>query len=252
MPWVVWPPIGSPGERMQRRDFQKMDLSDKVAIVTGGRKGIGRAIAESLARQGARVAVCSRDVSDADPGKPALPGMIAAFKCDVRKHDQVQAFIGAVLQKWGQVDILVNNAGVGHLAEFDELNVDQWLETIETNLSGAVYACMAALPALKRSRGQIINICSRSSRNPNPRGTFYNASKFGLLGFTDALAIDMMKWGIRVSSVLPGPVATEFGNIPTADWQLVPEDVADAVVYAVGTRRGVHNSTIELRPARPS
>lgn len=233
-----------------------MDLFKKVAVVTGGTKGIGRAIAEALIKHGVRVAICSRENKSLDEALSALKqnpdADIAGIRCDVRQHDQVLSLIDFVMAKWGQIDILVNNAGVGHLAQFEDLTVAQWHETIETNLSGAVYACMSALPALKSSRGHIVNICSRSSRNPNPRGTFYNASKFGLLGFSDALAIDMMQWGIRVTSILPGPVATEFAHIPSAEWQLLPSDVADAVIYAVGREPRIHNTTIELRPARPS
>jgi 3-oxoacyl-[acyl-carrier protein] reductase len=224
-----------------------MDLTNKIAVVTGGTKGIGRAIAETLAARGVRVAVCSRMAQDSFGN-----ANIAVFKCDVRKYDQVQSFIDAVGAKWGQIDILVNNAGVGHLADFDELTIEQWIETVETNLNGAIYACKAALGMLKQSRGHIVNMCSRSSRNPIARGTFYNAAKFGLLGFSEALAIDMMKWSIRVSTILPGPVATEFGNAPTAEWQLTAQDVADAVVYALSNPSRIHNTTIELRPARPS
>lgn len=230
-----------------------MDLAGKAAIVTGGSTGIGFAIAAHLAQRGVRIMMCARHGTDVDAAVARLGGdkaKVMGRSCDVRDLDEVTAMVDATVGAWDRLDIVVNNAGVGHLGSFEDLTVEQWHDTIDTNLTGVFNVCRAALPALKASGGHIVNMGSRSSRNPNPQSIFYTASKFGLLGFSEALALDLRRHGVRVTSILPGIVATEFAGVGVQPWQLLPEDVAKAVADVLSFDARVLPTIVELRPAR--
>lgn len=225
-------------------------MSKKIAIVTGGSRGIGRGVAEALLKEDWKVWICSRDPKQA---VQEMSGQIEGRPVDVRSQEQVDAFVKEVLDADGRVDLLVNNAGLGRFAAVDELTGDQWREVIETNLNGPFYFLRAVAPALKRQgAGWVINIASLAARNPFAGGAAYNASKFGLVGFSEAAMLDLRKHGIRVASILPGSVSTEFrGGEGKADWKLQPADIAAMVLHLVSYPDNALPSLIEMRPSRP-
>jgi 3-oxoacyl-[acyl-carrier protein] reductase len=234
------------------------DLRDQVAIVTGSTKGIGRAIAEALADAGAHVVVSARDARAVEEAAAGVgrrgPGRALGVPCDVRDPAQVRRLVGAAVETFGRLDILVNNAGVGAFAPIDELLPEDWHRVIDTNLTGVYYCCREAVPHMKRQgTGWIVNIGSLAGRYTMATGTAYNASKWGLLGFTEALMLDVRDFGIRVSCVMPGSVDTYFGGTPPSGeaWKLRPEDVAKVVLQLLDHDPRALPSKIELRPARP-
>ncbi|HEX3129565.1 MAG TPA: SDR family oxidoreductase [Thermoanaerobaculia bacterium] len=222
----------------------------KIAIVTGGSRGIGRGVAEALLKEGWKVWICSRDPKQA---VQEMGGKIDGRPVDVRSQEQVDAFVKEVLDAEGRVDLLVNNAGLGRFASVEELTGDQWREVIETNLNGPFYFLHAVAPAMKRQGGGwIVNIASLAAKNPFAGGAAYNASKFGLLGFSEASMLDLRKHGIRIASILPGSVNTEFGgNRAEADWKLQPSDIAGMVLHLVSYPDNALPSLVEMRPSKP-
>jgi 3-oxoacyl-[acyl-carrier protein] reductase len=236
-----------------------MTQSGKVAVVTGASKGIGYAIAEALVRAGASVAVSARNAAEVAAAASRLDavgkGRAAGVSCDVRRPEAVAELIRRSVAEFGGLDILVNNAGVGHFAPAADLSVERWQQMIETNLSGAFYCCREAIPHLRRrGGGWIINIGSLASKNPIAGGTAYNASKFGLLGFSEALLLDVRHDNIRVSCLMPGSVATQFNDHVPGDadaWKIQPEDVAGVVMSLLEVPGRTMPSRVELRPTRP-
>src|SRR6058998_723116 len=209
-------------------------LDGKVAVVTGGNRGIGRGIVEGLSREGATVALTARQADAAGKAAREIGGNALGFACDVRSHEQVQRLFRDVERAAGGVDVLVNNAGIGIFAPVAELDPEDWRTVIETNLNGVFYCCHEAIPQMKsRGGGYILNISSLAGKNAFPNGAAYNASKFGLNGFSEALMQEVRYDGIRVSYLMPGSVATEFGARPgsgsraqgKAGWALTPADV---------------------------
>jgi NAD(P)-dependent dehydrogenase (short-subunit alcohol dehydrogenase family) len=236
-----------------------LDLTGKTAVVTGSTKGIGYAIAEGLARANANVVVCARKQAEVERAVVALgdagAGRVIGQVCDVGEYEQVKALIERAVGEFGGLDVLVNNAGVGAYSPMDEMAVDVWRSILRTNLDGAFYASREAIPHLKRrGGGWIINIGSLAGKNPMPGGAAYNASKFGLLGFSEAMMLDVRHYGIRVSCVMPGSVATHFNeHTPNeADaWKIQPEDLADLVMDLLATPERTLPSRIEVRPTKP-
>ena len=233
--------------------------SNKVAVVTGSSKGIGYAIAEALVRNGASVTVSSRHTEELRAATERLNGLgggrAFGVRCDVRLPGDVQELIDRTVAEFGGLDILVNNAGVGHFAPAGELSIEQWEQTIATNLSGVFYCCREAIPHLKRrGGGWIINIASLAGKNPLAGGTAYNASKFGLVGFSEALLLDVRNDNIRVSYLMPGSVATEFNHHTPSNsdaWKIQPEDIAQVVLDLLEVPARTMPSRVELRPTRP-
>ncbi len=227
-----------------------MSDNEKIAIVTGGSRGIGRAVAEALLAEGWKVWICSRDPRQA---VQEMSGRIEGRPVDVRSQDQVDAFVKEVLDAEGRIDLLVNNAGLGRFAPADELTGDQWREVQETNLNGPFYFLRAVAPAMKRQgSGWIVNIASLASKNPFAGGAAYNASKFGLLGMSEAAMLDLRPYGIRVASIMPGSVATEFGGgHAEGSWKLQPADIASMVLHLLSYPDNALPSRIEMRPSRP-
>lgn len=229
----------------------------RIAIVTGGSRGIGRGVAEALLGQGWKVWICSRDPRQAVQEMGGrFPGKTEGRPVDVRSQDQVDGFVKEVLDADGRVDLLVNNAGLGRFAPVDELTGDQWREALETNLNGPFYFLRAVAPAMKRQgSGWIVNIASLAAKNPFAGGAAYNASKFGLVGMSEAAMLDLRKHGIRVASILPGSVATNFGGSgggqAEADWKLQPADIAAMVLHLVSYPDNALPSLVEMRPSRP-
>jgi 3-oxoacyl-[acyl-carrier protein] reductase len=235
-----------------------MIVDGKVAVVTGGTKGIGFAIAESLIKAGAAVFICGRSESELDEaiGNLLKLGKAAGTVCDVRVEKQVEQMIGAASAAFGGVDILVNNAGMGIFGKtVEQLSGDEFRQTLETNLFGVFYACHYAVPLMKlRGDGYIINISSLAGQNAHPKMAAYNASKFALNGFTEALMQEVRQDGIRVSYICPGSVNTYFGGKTPTDaksWRLQPDDVAQAVMDMLSTNARALTSKIEIRPSNP-
>ncbi len=236
-----------------------MDLAGKTAIVTGGTKGIGRAIAESLVTAGVNVSFSARHENEIQRAVAELNehgrGRAAGFFCDVRDEAQVRAFFAQTVETFGVVDILVNNAGIGMFATVESMSADDFRAVIETNVCGVFYCCHEAIPLMKqRGGGYIINISSLAGTNAHPRMAAYNASKFGLNGFSEALMQEVRHDNIKVSYIMPGSVNTAFGGDQPSDensWQLQPEDVAQTVMNLLSYPDRALASRIELRPSRP-
>lgn len=233
-------------------------FKDKVALITGGTKGIGRGVAEALLELGMNVAITSRTLTAAEKAAEELnkkdKGKALGVKADVRSMEsQVQA-VDAVIKEFGQLDVLVANAGLGHFASIDELTADQWQETIETNLTGVFYSVKASLNELKKAKGYIFTISSLAGTNFFANGSAYNASKFGLTGFTQAIMLDLRQDDVKVSTIMPGSVATHFnGNEPSDKdaWKIQSEDIGELVVDLLKMNPRTLPSKIEVRPSKP-
>jgi NAD(P)-dependent dehydrogenase (short-subunit alcohol dehydrogenase family) len=235
-----------------------MDLKGAVSIVTGGTKGIGFGIAEALLKNGSRVFVCGRDKRGLNQAIEWLSkhGHVEGDVCDVRSEDQVRMLISECERRLGGLDVLVNNAGMGVFGKtVEELSGDEFRQTLETNLHGAFYACHYAVPLMKkRGGGYIFNISSLAGQNPHPRMAAYNASKFGLNGFSEALMQEVRQDNIKVSYICPGSVNTAFGGDTPSDdkaWQLQPADVAQVIVDLLQMPERALPSKVELRPSKP-
>jgi 3-oxoacyl-[acyl-carrier protein] reductase len=232
-------------------------LAGKHAVVTGGTRGIGRAIAESLLEAGASVAICGRSadaVRSTTSALQAKPGAdFFGEPADVSSWDQVERFFRSVESRFGKLDILVNNAGVGVFRSMLEMSREDWHKTLDTNLTGVFYCCRHAVPLLKKSNnGYIIQISSLAGVNAFAGGSAYNASKFGLNGFSEAIMQDLRYENIRVSYIMPGSVDTEFGASGTgAEWKIAPADIAEVVVDLLRTPARTLASRIEMRPSKP-
>jgi 3-oxoacyl-[acyl-carrier protein] reductase len=239
--------------------MEGIDLKGKVAVVTGGTRGIGRAIARTLLAEGMHVAVCGRDGAAAERAADELSrdasGRAIGGACDVADEQAAAAFVERAAAELGRIDVLVNNAGVGGFASIAEMTPADFRRIIETNLVGVFNMCHAAVPHLRRAGGgYIVNISSLAGKNPFAGGAAYNASKFGLNGFSEAIMQDLRYDDIRVSYVMPGSVATEFGgNDPEAgeDWKLHADDVAQVVVDLLHFAPRALPSRVEIRPSRP-
>lgn len=235
-----------------------MEISNSVSLVTGSSKGIGLAIAEKLVLRGGHVFVCGRDKRGLNKAIEWLSpkGRVETEVCDVRNEDQVRMLISECERRFGGLDILVNNAGVGFFGKtVEELSGDEFRQTLETNLYGVFYTCHYAIPLMKkRGGGYIFNISSLAGQNAHPRMAAYNASKFGLNGFSEALMQEVRQDNIKVSYICPGSVNTAFGgDTPSEEksWQLQPDDVAQVVVDLLEMPNRALPSKIELRPSKP-
>ncbi|MEO0777213.1 MAG: SDR family oxidoreductase [Bacteroidota bacterium] len=234
------------------------NLNDKTALITGGSKGIGYGIAEAFLAEGMKVAITSRSTEAAQTAAQSLDpdqsGRVLPIAADVRNYASQQAAIQQVLSTWGQLDVVIANAGVGHFASIEELSPEQWQETIDTNLTGVFYSTKASIDALKASQGYLITIASLAGTNFFARGSAYNASKFGLVGFTQAAMLDLRQYGIKTSTIMPGSVATYFNNhVPNdADaWKIQPEDLGQLCVDLLKMPARTLPSKVEVRPSMP-
>jgi len=230
-------------------------LSDKVALVTGGSRGIGRAIALRLAGMGAAVAVCGRDQGALDSTGKQLRSFgvgIHAQRADVTRVEDIEALVSGTESALGRISVLVNNAGLGIFGPVQERSEQEWDAVLSTNLKSVFLLSRAVIPGMiRQKRGDIINISSLAGRNAFAGGGIYCASKWGLQGLTACMAEDLRQFNIRVSSVLPGSVATEFGQrVKDATKALAPEDVAHAVVMLLTQRAASFISEVQLRPLR--
>ncbi len=229
-------------------------LDGKIALVTGGNRGIGRGIVEGLNREGATVALTARGAAPAAAAAREVSERTIGLACDVRSYESVQATFREVEKRAGGLDVLVNNAGIGIFGPVAETDPDDWRAVIETNLNGVFYCCREAIPLMKkRGGGYIFNISSLAGKNPFANGAAYNASKFGLNGFSEALMMEVRYDGIRVSYLMPGSVATEFGRGSTqkSGWALTPEDVGGVVLDLLRSPPRALYSRVEMRPSQP-
>lgn len=226
----------------------------KSALVTGGSKGIGYGIAEGLVREGYGVTITARTEKDVQEAAKRLGENALGVVCDVRDPEQVQGAVAKHVERFGGLDVLVANAGVGRFAPVQDLTVEQWRQTIDTNLTGVFYSVKFAFPHLKASEGYVITISSLAGKNPLAGGSAYNASKFGLNGFSEAAMLDLRPHGIKVSQVMPGSVATYFNDHKPDErdaWKIQVEDIAQIVVDLLRMHPRTLPSRVEVRPSRP-
>jgi 3-oxoacyl-[acyl-carrier protein] reductase len=235
-------------------------LDGRVAIVTGGSRGIGFVVAAALLARGARVAISGRTAESLEEAEARLQeaggggGNVLAVQADVAREADVERLVNETIARFGGLDILINNAGVGRFGNVADLSTEAWRTIIDTNLTGAFYCTRAALPHLKRrGGGWIINISSLAGSNPFAGGAAYCASKAGLNAFTESLMLEVRYDNIRVSTIAPGSVQTGFsGNEETnADWKLASEDVAEVVTDLLAHPARSLPSRVELRPSKP-
>jgi 3-oxoacyl-[acyl-carrier protein] reductase len=236
-----------------------MTLHNKTCLVTGATRGIGRAIARMLAQEGALVTICGRTESSVAQAASELEAetgnKVKGKAADLRLHREVVELFEFVEAELGPLDILVNNAGIGVFGAVGELSVEDWKATLETNLYGAFYCVQQALPGFEtRGGGHIVNIGSMAGAHAFAGGAAYNASKFGLTGFTEAVLQDLKSKNVRVSYIMPGSTATEFsGGDPEsgAAWKIWPEDVAEVVRMLLRMPERTLVSRVEIRPSQP-
>lgn len=228
-------------------------LQDKVAFITGGTKGIGYGIAEALIEQGMRVVITGRELGSAKDAAAQLKGKAVGLAADVRDFKSMEAAIKETLKHYGQIDLLVANAGVGHFAPIDQLTSEQWNATIDTNLTGVFNTVKAGLAAIKNAKGYIMTISSLAGTNFFASGTAYNASKFGLTGFTQALMLDVRNDDVKVTTIMPGSVSSHFGGRSSdegANWRIQPEDIGQIVVDLMKMHPRTLPSKVEVRPSK--
>lgn len=235
-----------------------MNIKNKIAVITGGTKGIGFAIAESLLKAGANVFICARDKAEIKRALEKLSehGKVDGEVCDVQSESQVKMMLDECVRVFGGIDILVNNAGIGIVGKtVEEMSATEFEQTLQTNLFGVFYACHYAIPLMKKRGGSyIINISSLAGQNAHPRMAAYNASKFGLNGFSEALMQEVRQDDIKVSYICPGSVNTYFGgDKPSKEqsWQLQPADIAQTVLDLLNMESRALPSKIEIRPSKP-
>lgn len=235
-----------------------MSNTIKTALITGGTKGIGYGVAEVLIKEGIKVAITGRNEETVNAATAQLnqikEGYALGIVADVRNFESQQNAVNQVVGHWGGLDVMVANAGVGHFASIESLTIEQWQETIDINLTGVFYSVKAALPALKASKGYLITIASLAGTNFFASASAYNASKFGLVGFTQAVMLDVRNDGIKVTTIMPGSVATHFNNHEPSEkdaWKIQPEDIGQIVADLLKMNPRTLPSKIEVRPTTP-
>jgi NADP-dependent 3-hydroxy acid dehydrogenase YdfG len=234
-----------------------MEIKDKVAYITGGSKGIGFGIAKALIGEGLKVAISGRDPETVARAAVELSEddtRVMAITSDVRSLDQEKHAVDQIIDKWGRLDVLIANAGVGYFGSIDEMTEDQWKSVIDTNLTGVFHSVKASLAPLKVSKGYIITLASLAGTNFFANGAAYNASKFGLVGFSQAIMLDLRYHGIKVTTIMPGSVSSFFNDRTPSDadaWKIQPEDIGAIVADLLKMHPRTLPSKIEVRPTQP-
>ncbi len=231
-------------------------LKNKVVYITGGSKGIGFGVAEKLIAAGMRVAISGRTLKTVEIAANYLDSTdrVLALASDVTHLQDEKNAVQKILDKWGQLDVVIANAGVGHFAPIDELSSTQWNDMITTNLNGVFHTLKASVEPLKKSKGYYITLASLAGANFFAKGAGYNATKFGVVGFTQAAMLDLRKYDIKVSTIMPGSVATHFNNNEPSEkdaWKIQPEDIGELVLDLLKMHPRTLPSKIEVRPSRP-
>lgn len=232
-------------------------IENKVAYITGGTKGIGFGIAQILLENGISVAFSGRneeDVKKAEKDLQQYSQNVIGLVSDVRKLQSEEEAVQKIVEKFGRLDFVIANAGLGVFKPVDELSSEEWNSMIETNLTGVFHTLKACVNELKKTEGYYITIASLAGANFFENGTGYNASKFGVVGFTQAAMIDLRKYNIKSTVIMPGSVATNFnGNIPSEkdDWKIQPEDMGNLVLDVLKMNPRVLPSKIEFRASKP-
>ncbi len=233
-------------------------FEDKVAYITGGTKGIGFGIAEVLIKNGIRVAVSGRKQEDAEEAAKILSDdgtMAFGIASDVRNFADEQQAVAEIINKFGRLDYVIANAGLGVFKPIDQMELEDWNSMIETNLTGIFHTLKASIEELKKTEGYYITISSLAGTNFFENGAGYNASKFGAVGFTQAAMIDLRKYNIKVSTIMPGSVSTNFnGNEPSEKdaWKIQPEDLGELIMDILKMNPRTLPSKIEIRPSKPN
>lgn len=233
-----------------------MDLNEKVAYITGGSKGIGYGTAAVLLKAGMKVAISGRNLKETQKAAESLGSSdkIIGLQSDVCNPEDEKAAILEVINRFGRLDLVLANAGVGIFEPVDQLSVEEWNRMIQTNLSGVFHTLKASVEELKKSEGYYITLASLAGTNFFENGAGYNASKFGVVGFTQAVMLDLRKYNIKVSTIMPGSVATYFNNHVPNDkdgWKIQPEDIGQLVLDLLKMNPRTLPSKIEVRPSRP-
>jgi len=235
-----------------------MELQGKTAFITGGSKGIGRAIAEQMLQAGMNVGITGRSINSlnlvTDELKAQYGDKIVSFESDVRDYTAQQNAVSELVAKFGGLNVVIANAGIGHFAPIDEMTHEQWNDIIDINLTGVFNTVKASVESIKKSEGYIITIASLAGTNFFAQGSAYNASKFGLVGFTQAIMLDLRKYGVKVSTIKPGSVSTYFNDHTPNDadsWKIQPEDIAELTMNILNMNPRTLPSKIEVRPSRP-
>lgn len=233
------------------------NLNGKTAFITGGTKGIGFGIADAMLREGMKVLITGRTQESVDKaiqeltqvGEDRIIGCVA----DVRDMEAQQNAVQQIIQKWNQLDVLIANAGVGHFGSIEDLTIEQWQQTMDVNLTGVFNSVKASLDSLKASQGYFMSIASLAGTNFFAKGAAYNASKFGLVGFTQAVMLDLRTHGIKCTTIMPGSVSTHFnGNEPDEKdaWKIQPEDLGQMVIDLLKIHPRTLPSKVEVRPSK--
>ncbi|GHF75771.1 SDR family oxidoreductase [Deinococcus ficus] len=236
----------------------KTTPAGRSAFITGGSKGIGYAVAQTLIGAGYGVTITARNEGEVQDAARRLGEQALGVACDVRDAQAVQAAVQAHVDRFGGLDVLLANAGVGRFAPVQDLSLDDWNAVIDTNLTGVFHCVKAAFPHLtaggEKPGGYVITLSSLAGKNPFVGGAAYNASKFGLNGFTEAMMLDLRPHGIKVSQIMPGSVATYFNDHTPTDadaWKIQPEDLAQIVLDLLEMHPRTLPSRVEVRPAQP-
>lgn len=234
----------------------KMNLNGKVAYITGGSKGIGYGTAKILLAAGMKVAISGRTLKSVQEAAKSLgnESNVLALESDVTKHEDENKAVAEIINKWGQLDVVLANAGVGNFAPIDQMTEKEWHDMINTNLNGVFHTLKASVEALKKSEGYYITLASLAGTNFFENGAGYNATKFGVVGFTQAAMLDLRKYGIKVSTIMPGSVATHFNDHTPSEkdaWKIQPEDIGELVLDLLKMNPRTLPSKIEVRPTRP-
>lgn len=232
------------------------NLKGKVAYITGGSKGIGLGVAKSLLEHGMKVAISGRNKDSLDEAIQILGYRddVMPLVSDVTQYGDEVEVVKAIASRWGQLDIVLANAGVGYFAPIDTMPLEDWNKMVDTNLTGAFHTLKATVELLKQSKGYYMTLASLAGTNFFAQGAGYNATKFGVVGFTQATMLDLRKYDIKVTTIMPGSVATYFnGNTPSEKdaWKIQPEDIGKLVVDLLTMHPRTLPSKVEVRPSRP-
>ncbi|OYD09753.1 SDR family oxidoreductase [Paludifilum halophilum] len=226
------------------------DLNGKIAIVTGASKGVGAAVTRRFVEGGAKVVAGARSRDRLETLSREYPDQILPVTCDITQHDQVKRLIDTGMNAFGRLDILVNNAGVGRFGKVQELTEEDWDEMMDINLKGVFLTCKHAIPHLVEQKGHIVNVSSVAGTVAFPGGGGYCASKFGLMALSDVLTQELKKNEVKVNTICPGSIQTEFSDDPKS-YALTAEQVAETIWTMVTAPAGVIYNQVIMRPQVP-